>query len=285
MPPKKKLKDTRASTDVFLVGQPRSTPMTVTKPLTNGDMVRYLHWRKGLEDNMSADWESLFCCPLKKGTSEANCFINGCQSRGVEVDVCGVFFAKHTGGWLKTGLPLKSDQSIKTQIRGILKDWQAINKKSTRLSLPDLSVQQKGLVEAFQMKMSETFLITDRKAEELVQKDKLRNKEQKEEDIAFLESMKDDRKATLSTIDNIYQKKVDSKVKRQDDEQKRKEEYNQTKEIKSTVVDDEPGEFIDDDGDHDEDFVDMNANKRKNKDKTVTIEVPKNIVEILAPTV
>jgi hypothetical protein len=45
MPPKKKLKDTRASTDVFLVGQPRSTPLTVTKPLTNGDMVRYLHWR------------------------------------------------------------------------------------------------------------------------------------------------------------------------------------------------------------------------------------------------
>jgi hypothetical protein len=78
----------------------------------------------------------------------------------VEGDVCGVFFAKHTGGWLKTGHSLKSDQSIKSD-------------------LPDLSLQQKGLVDAFQMKMLETFLITDKKAEELVQKDKLRNKEQK----------------------------------------------------------------------------------------------------------
>jgi hypothetical protein len=66
--------------------------MTVTKPLTNGDMVRYLHWRKGLEDNKSTDWESLFCCPLMKGTNEASCSRNGCQSRGVEGDVCGVFF-------------------------------------------------------------------------------------------------------------------------------------------------------------------------------------------------
>ena len=74
MPPKKKVRDTRAGTDTFLLGQPRPTPITVTKPLTKGDMVRYVHWSKEQTVNKGADWESLLSCPLLKATSEASCF-------------------------------------------------------------------------------------------------------------------------------------------------------------------------------------------------------------------
>ena len=82
MPPKKKLKETRSNTDIFLLGQPSPTPATMTKPLTNGDLVRYLHHRKYLEDNKSTSWENLFCCPLISGATEASCHTKGCKFKG-----------------------------------------------------------------------------------------------------------------------------------------------------------------------------------------------------------
>ena len=82
-------------------------------------------------------------------------------------------------------------------------------------------MKQKNLVENFQLRMSQTFLITDKNAEELIVKDRLRNDQQKKEDLAFLKSMKEDRKASVSTADTQYQMKVDSKIKRQEMEQNR----------------------------------------------------------------
>ena len=155
------------------------------------------------------------------------------------------------------------------------------NKKCTRLSKPNLSEQQKELVEGFKKKMDDTFLITDRNAEELISKDKMRDRQQKEEDIAFLTSMKEDRIASVSTKDIVDQARVDNKVKRQDNENRRKQTHSQTKTIR-TVVSDEPEEVADDEDD--EDFVDMTGKKRKKKENTVTFEIPKNIVQILAPT-
>ena len=151
---------------------------------------------------------------------------------------------------------------MKNQIKGIFKEWQSINKKCTRLSKPNLSEQQKELVEGFKKKMDDTFLITDRNAEELISKDKMRDRQQKEEDIAFLTSMKEDRIASVSTKDIVYQARVDNKVKRQDDENRRKQIHSQTKTIR-TVVSDEPEEVADDEDD--EDVVDMTGKKRKKK--------------------
>lgn len=282
MPPKKKVRETRACTDIFLLGQPRSTPITVTKPLTRGDMVRYLHWSKEQTGNEGADWESLLSCPLLKGTSEASCFTKGCQT-SAEVPGCGVFFAKHTGGWLKTGLPLMTDQSIKCHVREALKDWQSINKKSSRLKLPNLSLNQQNLVENFQLRMSQTFLITDKNAEEMIVKDRLRNDQQKEEDIAFLKSMKEDRKASVSTVDIQYQRKVENKIRRQELEQSRLVEEKTRKERSLETQENISEEGVEESSGED-DLVDINENKRKKKETSVTIEVPKNIVELLAPT-
>ena len=102
MPPKKKVNYTRASTEVFLLGQQSAIPNTITKPLTNGDVLRYLHLRKGLEANKSFSWDNLLSCPLTSGTNDASCQTKGCQTEGGE-DMCGVAFCKNTGGWIKTG--------------------------------------------------------------------------------------------------------------------------------------------------------------------------------------
>ena len=253
----------------------------MTKPLTKGDMVRYLHWVKDQAVNKSADWESLLSCPLMSGTNESSCYTKGCQTPGYVGNGCGVFFAKYTGGWVKTGIPLMSDRTIKTHIRTVLKDWQSINKMRARLSLPNLSSQQQKLVENFQHKMSETFLITDSNAEELIRNDRLRNDEQKNEDIEFLKSMKEDRIASVAKIDNQYQQKVDNKVRRQEVEQRKLVEE-QRRQESSRNKDTLRTEVVDDSG-SDEDFLEK-ENKRNKKDDSVTIEVPKNIVEILAPT-
>ena len=159
MPPKKKLKETTASTEIFLLGQPSATPVSMTKPLTNGDMLRYLHYRKNMEKK-SSSWESLSSCPLITGKAEAGCSVKGCQVVGGE-DQCEVAFAKHTGGWLKTASSLKTDKTVKVHIMKIFKLWQDMNKQSSRLCKDNLSTKQIDLVESFKIKMNSTFLITD----------------------------------------------------------------------------------------------------------------------------
>ena len=82
-----------------------------------------------------------------------------------------VAFVKHTGGWEKTGIPLKSDQSIKAQVRSLIKEWQHLNKMKSKLCKPVLTEKQSQLVEAFKNKMAQTFLANDPKAEEIIRKD------------------------------------------------------------------------------------------------------------------
>ena len=94
-------------------------------------LATYLHYRKGMEGNKSAIWESLYSCLLIKGTADASCPRDGCQNQG------GEFL--YTGGWLKTVLPLKSDKTEKYQMKIIFIEWQGI-KLSSRLGKP-LSVK------------------------------------------------------------------------------------------------------------------------------------------------
>ena len=157
MPPKKKTKETRSDTDIFLVGQPKDKPSNMNKPLTNGDMVRYMHYRKNLDWNKSTNWDSLFSCALMSGTTSACCGSKGCRT-GEGHDLCGVAFARCTGRWDSTGIPLKSDQSLKIQISNLFKDWQNMNKLRTRLSKTTLSPKDQILIDNFVQKMNQTFL-------------------------------------------------------------------------------------------------------------------------------
>ena len=151
---------------------------------------------------------------------------------------------------------------------------------SSRLFKPDLTDKQKELVKTSKHKMDSTFIITDDNAEEIIAKDRLRDESQKEEDIAFLKSMKEDRIATVSSKDTVYQERVDNKVKRLEDIERRKMDYNCNENTRVIDNEAEANEVIDDDTD--EDYL-QKKEKRK-KAETVNIEVPKNIVQLLAPT-
>ena len=265
MPPKKKQKDTSFNTVIFFHGHLSSTPIKMTKHLSNGDLVRYLHHRKELDYNKNASWDSLFSCPLIRGTNQASCHITGCQFKGGE-DQCGVSFAKGTGGWLKTGLPLKSDQTVKINISHIFKEWQGINKKSTRLSKPNLTASQKELVQTFKSKMDSTFMITDDKAEEMIAKDKLRDAIQKEEDIAFLNSMKGDIIASVSSKDNVFQERVDNKSKRHADEERRmKDNIFIDNNHNTRLVEEDTEDTVVSDDEADEDFLKRKEKNNKKK--------------------
>ena len=129
MPPKKKVENTRSSTDIFLVGQPRKLPCCRSKPLTNGDVLRYLFWMKGQDEFKSYEYDSLAGCPLIKGTCDSTCLKDGGQREDSDREPCCVFFSKNIGGWLKTGIPLVTDKAIKRKILDLVKDWQDMNKK------------------------------------------------------------------------------------------------------------------------------------------------------------
>ena len=129
MPPKKKFKDTRSSSEVFLLGQPSPTPVTMTKPLTNGDMVRYMHYMKSLECNKSASWEMLSSCPQIKGTAEANCGSVWC-------------FLCQFNWWLDNNWSSSKVRQFKYHVMNISKDWQYMNKMSYRLSKPELTTKR-----------------------------------------------------------------------------------------------------------------------------------------------
>ena len=63
MPP---IKRTRLESEVFLLGQPQDKPRIMAKPLTNGDMLRYLHYRKNLDKSKAWDWETVCSSGLVK---------------------------------------------------------------------------------------------------------------------------------------------------------------------------------------------------------------------------
>ena len=288
MPPKKKLKETRSDTDIFLVGQPKDKPSSMTKPLTNGDMVRYMHYRKNLDWNKSTNWDNLFSCALMSGTTSASCSSKGCRT-GEGQDLCGVAFARCTGRWDSTGIPLKSDRSLKIQISNLFKDWQVMNKLRTRLSKATLSPKDQILVDNFVHKMNQTFLAAIPNAEEIIMKDKLRDSQQKEEDICFLKSMKEDRVASVSGVDKVYQKRVDDKTVRLDNEKVRLEKYKEGKKAKDREENNNDEDKDIDEDDSDDDFVPEDKSKKQKKREsrradTVTIQLPRNIVQVLAPT-
>ena len=158
--------------------------------------------------------------------------------------------------------------------------WQGLNKMSSRLCKPDLTDKQKEVVETFKHKMDSTFIITDDNAEEIIAKDRLRDDSQKEEDLAFLRSMKGDRKATVSSKDTVYQERVDNKLKRLEDIERRKMDHNSNENTRVIDTEAEGNEVIDDETDDDY----LEKKEKRKKAETVNIEVPKNIVQLLAPT-
>ena len=146
--------------------------------------------------------------------------------QGEEPYLCGVAFSKfmpRSGSWSKTGIPLKSDESIKNMVKRSLEEWQSMNKLKSRYTKPDIKGHTLEKVSEFKEKEKSSFLVTHRDAEELIKKDRMRDEKTKEEDILFLISMKGDRKAQVGKPDGDYEKSVAAKRKRIEGQARMKE--------------------------------------------------------------
>ena len=161
-----------------------------------------------------------------------------------------------------------------------------MNKMKSRLTKPNLSEKEKLNLDNFEMKMNSTLLISHSKAVDMIKNDRLRSNAQKEEDLAFLTSMKLDRVGYVGNNDKIYEKRVENKIDRLQEAERRK---NESEDLNCNVISatlPEEQEFIDQNADNCED-AEYNDNfriKKSPRDKTVSIRIPVNIVDILAPT-
>ena len=285
MPPK--VVSTRSSSEIFLVGFPRATPLCANKVLTNRDVISYLHFLKG-ESNKS--WEKLFSCPKSKSTRDANCLSDtGCLTLGGLK--CVVSYVRKDGGWDKSGLNLKSDMSIDKQARNLFSKWQSLVKSKSKTT--DVAVKAR---EEFKVFLDESFDASHPDVEKMISQDRLRNDQQKTEDLAFLKDLRGPRLATLGSVDLLYEDTVQSKILREQNEERKRLANQAEKDLCSMVnvdsvllhnvpdyVEENPEEVFDQSSDDLE-----KAHKRKirveENSADINVKVPKNIVEILAPT-
>ena len=203
--------------ELFLVGQPSDRPACANKVLTNRDVLSYMNYIK-CESN--EPWDKMISCPLMTGTKQASCKSNnGCMTEGKEFK-CVVAFVKYEGAWDKTGIVMKTDQSIGRQVRGLFSDWQSMNKAKSKTSLAAEESRNK-----FKLKLTETFDASHPEAEEIIQKDRLRDDQQKYEDIKFLHDMRGPRTATLGINYLKYSDSVESKLLREKKERDKNDEY------------------------------------------------------------
>ena len=94
-------------------------------------------------------------------------------------------------------------------IKKLFNEWKSLNKAKSKSS--EAAIKSR---ENFKTKLSETLDITHHKAVEEIMKDRLRDDSQKEEDIQFLNIVKQKRKASLGKEDKKYTEGVQAKLKR-----------------------------------------------------------------------
>ena len=165
-----------------------------------------------------------------------------------------------------------------------------MNKCKSRLSKTNLSTKDQELVDNFVLKMDQTFLAASPEAEDIIRKDRLRDELQKEEDLSFLKSMREDRLASIAGGDKVYQKRVDKKIAREEIEKLKREKYEEGKLAHKVQLEDniEENNEVNEDVSDDKFEGDVKSKKQKKRESkrpdTVSIEVPRNIVQVLAPT-
>ena len=150
--------------------------------------------------------------------------------------------------------------------------------------------------EEFKVFLDESFDASHPDVEKMISQDRLRNDQQKTEDLAFLKDLRGPRLATLGSVDLLYEDTVQSKILREQNEERKRLANQAEKDLCSMVnvdsvllhnvpdyVEENPEEVFDQSSDDLE-----KAHKRKIREEEnsadINVKVPKNIVEILAPT-
>ena len=125
--------------------------------------------------------EQAICCPLKSGTTGANCDDNpNCK----ESSECVVRKVKNDGNWVKAGIPIIDDLAIFKKIKKLREDHRALAKNKKK---PNSNLVQREL---FSEKLDQLFDICVPDVEERLQVDRLRDQQARVEDLKFLEDQR-----------------------------------------------------------------------------------------------
>ena len=133
-------------------------------------------------------------------------------------DTCLVSYVKWEGGWIKSGIPLKTDVSIAAQVKKEFTSWQNIDKSKSKNSTAAEEERIK-----YKEKVLKTFDVSDRNAEEIINKDKKRDQKQKYEDIVFIKDIRGPRKTSIGGEDTKFKKTIEKKLEREEKARVREE--------------------------------------------------------------
>ena len=204
----KKTTVTRSSTDVFLIGNTRDTFPGNRLPLTI-DVMKYLHHRKNLPEWRYKPIKTVISCHMISGQKFAKCFQDGGCCAETSRAKCVIAAIKHDGKWLKSGLPMVSDFTIRERLTKLNETWVKLNK--ARFKEAKREIEKRGV---FREMMGEFFDLTAKDAEKIIKSDRLRSADAKEEDVQFLADQRVERKMKIGKLDKIYELSVMKKVKR-----------------------------------------------------------------------
>ena len=172
---------------------------------THRDILKAVH-KRSLPENKSLDQLSLVSCNFLQ--FESKCYgVEGCSNKSDD-QKCTLFKTKWR--YQEAGTETINDRSIAKKIVELYNDYRAIKKKKSQKS--------KGAVEArnsFEASLDTLFNVMRPDAEDLIRADSSRSRQRKEEDLAFLQDQKTERKQGMSSIDQKHVKIMQNKEKRE----------------------------------------------------------------------
>ncbi|XP_065652350.1 uncharacterized protein LOC136079798 [Hydra vulgaris] len=195
MPPKKKIERVD---DTFLVGK-RNCTIPNNKFATTQEILQYYNFLRKSKPEVKLSF--IVGCPNKSGsfspnypTSQLHCCI----------------ISKLVVPWTRGGFEVITTQKLRIKVTKMVKDWMKLKSLSKRNNAAEVKKRKN-----FKENMKKVFWIGENPLNmiEKIRKDRLRNQNDKEEDIAFLKDQLEERKGKLGGLDKRFQYSLKRKYK------------------------------------------------------------------------
>ena len=258
---------TRTSSDHFLIGQEHSDLGKEAKqgklPRTC-DVMKYFFFLKSLPEFKFKPVASAMCCPFKSGSHIANCE----ENQRCKEYACVVSRVKNEGNWIRAGIPIMPDLAIVNKLKKLHEEHRALAKNKMK---PNSNLLQR---EQFSEKLDNLFDISVPGVEEILEGDRLREEQAREEDLMFLADQRDPdlRKMSVGKERDLdYDEANEDKSLRDTRDSRMTVKINRNNNISKTIVEDKEQDEVTDDDERDDDFEPPTKIKRKDNLVTLTI--------------
>ncbi|XP_065643097.1 uncharacterized protein LOC136074685 [Hydra vulgaris] len=176
MPPKKKIERVD---DTFLVGK-RICTIPNNKFATTQEILQYYNFLRKSKPEVKLSF--IVGCPNKSGSFSPNCPTS-------QLHCC--IISKLVVPWTRGGFEVITTQKLRIKVTKMVKDWMKLKSLSKRNNTAEVKKRKN-----FKENIKKVFWIGENPLNmiEKIRKDRLRNQNDKEEDIAFLKDQLEERK-------------------------------------------------------------------------------------------